>query len=167
MIVPAVRRFFLLTAFSLTPIAARADASCTEVFDAGVRDVETPHHIYYTKASDKADGRSMESIFDGRAIYSNAKGTWQKSETAHGVMLENAHEKRQKLDATCTRVGTESIDGQSATHWHIKPDSDSDAAESDLWIGEKGLPIHQRMVMPDRATRDVRIDYTDVKAPLG
>jgi len=167
MISSAGSKFIFLTAFSLAPIAARADASCTEVFDAGVREVETPHHIYYTKASDKAASRSMESIFDGRAIYSNAEGTWQKSETAHRVMLENAHEKREKLDATCTRVGTESIDGQSATHWHIKPDADSDAVESDLWIGEKGLPIHQRVVMPDRATRDVRIDYTDVKAPPG
>jgi hypothetical protein len=80
-------------------------------------------------------------------------------------MLENAREQRRALDATCTRLGAEPIDGESATHWHIKPNSDSDAVESDLWIGAKGLPVRQRMVLPDGGARDVRIDYKDVKAP--
>jgi hypothetical protein len=156
-----------LALLGAVPLSAHADASCADVFDAGVHEVETPHHIYYSNASGKNGGRTFESIFDGNAIYSNATGAWKKSEAAHQAMLENAQQQRKALDATCTRVGSESIDGASATHWHIKPNAESDAVASDLWIDAKGRPVHQRMVQPDGGTRDVRIDYENVKTPAG
>jgi len=151
----------------LAPVRARADASCNEVFDAGVREVETPHHIYYTNSSGKGRDRTSESVFDGAAVYVNATGTWKKSASVHETMVESAREQREKLDATCTRIGSEPMDGQPSTHWHIKPTEDSDAVESHVWVDAKGLPVHQRLVMPDGGTRDVRISYVDVKAPAG
>jgi hypothetical protein len=145
---------------------ARADASCTEVFDAGVREVETPHHIHYTSSGNSKGSRTFESVFDGTAIYSNATGVWKKSNTARDVMQQNAREERQKLDAVCTRVGNESIDGQSATRWHMVPGEESGGDESDVWLNGSGMPVHQRMVLAGEGTWDVRIDYADVKAPI-
>ena len=156
----ASRLSLLVLSLMVAPIVARADTSCADVMEAGLREVQTPHHMHMLKGG----AESGESVYDGKAIYVRVNGKWRKSAADPADTLATAREQRAKPDAACTRVASETIDGQSAVRWHIAPDADSEAEPSDVWIGADGLPIHQR-VTSEGVVRDVRIDYHDVATP--
>jgi hypothetical protein len=76
----------------------------------------------------------------------------------------------QKAEHNCTRVRSETVDGQPADLYSVEAKTASGGTDSQIWISPaSGLPLRQHTVMLDqgsaKAQHDVHFDYADVRAP--
>jgi hypothetical protein len=147
---------------------ARADASCAPVYDAGIKQMKTPHHIFTSRsASGRTAASTSETVFAGGVTYLQMHGQWQRSAITAAAMLQHAEEKREddSNDETCRSVGDEAVDGTATTVYSLHNDA---GADSRLWVAKaNGLLMRQTVTLPDGSSIDSRYDYANVQAPAG
>jgi hypothetical protein len=149
-------------------VPARADASCDPVYDAGIKQMKTPHHVFTNRsAHGRTAASTNETIFAGGVIYVQLRGQWQRSPIAAAEMLQHAQEKRDgdSSDETCRPLGDEAIDGTATVVYSLHNDA---GADSRLWVTKaNGLLLRQTVTLPDGSSIDSRYDYANVQAPAG
>ena len=168
-IAPAVLRMSLALLFSIAGAApAHADASCNPVYDAGIKQLQTPHHIYTTRSGHA--GRAVqksETIYAGGVEYMQLGGRWQRSPLTAAEMLASAQEKRATPAAgeTCKALGDENVGDAAAAVYSLHND---DGVDSMLWLAKSdGSLLRQTITLPDGSTVDSRYDYANVQSPPG
>ena len=146
---------------------AHADASCNPVYDAGIKQLQTPHHVYTTRSGHAGHAaQKSETIYAGGVEYMQLDGRWQRSRLTAAEMLASAQEKR-KTSAegeTCKALGDEKVGDAAASVYSLHND---DGVDSRLWLAESdGSLLRQTITLPDGSTVDSRYDYANVQAPL-
>lgn len=147
---------------------ARADASCDPVYDAGIKQMQTPHHIFTSRSAHGGMGASTtETIFAGGIVYVQLHGQWQRSPISASEMLRNAQDKRKSDsgDDTCRALGEDAVDGEATAVYSLHNDG---GADSKLWVSKaNGSLLRQTIRLPDGSLIDSRYDYANVVAPAG
>ncbi len=145
---------------------ASADASCDPVYDAGVSQTQTPHHVFSSRSAHGGKGASTnETIFVGGVVYAQSQGQWQRSRMTGADMLQAAQEKRkdESSDETCRSLGEDAIDGEATAVYSLHNDA---GADSKLWISKAtGSLLRQTISLPDGSVIDSRYEYKNVQAP--
>ena len=156
-----------------TDAARASEADCTAILDAMVKMATTPVR---QKVSIKMPGTrpplQTESIRIGDTMYMQARGQWFTQPYDGQKIAANA---RQALDAaphTCSREGSEPVNGQPADIYRMENAASGSKSESRIWISPtSGLPLRQHTILLEGANangeHEARYDYTNVTPPPG
>lgn len=150
--------------FAVAVPAFAADA-CDALYNAGIKSIQTPHHVTTTTTGGRAGkNKSSEAIYAGGVEYLQLDGKWMRSRMPQQHMLEAAQEKLKTHPDTCTDLGDQSVDGQAATTYTVhNRESDTDSQVSIL--KSNGLLLGQTLSLPDGSVMKTRYDYANVQPP--
>jgi outer membrane lipoprotein-sorting protein len=109
-------------------------------------------------------------IRTGDTLYMQIRGQWTSRPYDGQKAVNDARQAMQKAEHSCTRVRSETVDGQPADLYSVEAKTASGGTDSQIWISPaSGLPLRQHTVMLDqgsaKAQHDVHFDYVDVGAP--
>lgn len=148
--------------------AQAAGSSCDVVYDAGIKQVQTPHHSHTTmKSASTGKVTTSEGLFVGGVEYSRlGDGPWARSRMTQQDVLERAQHKRsQSSEDTCRNLGIDAGEGAAATLYSVH--SSEAGTDSKVWLTASGLILRQAFILPNRDSLDSRTDYDNVRAPPG
>ena len=154
----------LFTAFAASPFANAADA-CDALYSAGIRSIQTPHHVYSTQS---AQGKTHvgEAIFAGGNEYLQMNGKWMRSPMPQSDMVAAAQEKLKTHPDTCTPIGEQTVGGQAVSVYKVHS-RDMETDQTVRIFKSSGLMQGATMSLPGGATLETRYDYDNVQAPAG
>jgi hypothetical protein len=162
-------------AASTSPRAQAQDASCKQVFNAIKSQASTPNHQYFTISGAQPDSRAQtnEMINTGRARYVRMNGLWQMMPGSPHEIMKQEEENFKKSKTVCRLLREETLDGTATTVYVEQSQTGPISSLGTIWIAKSsGLPVHEE-VNTDSGTGpagmrhlDIRIVYTDVRAPL-
>ena len=157
--------FLVATAFVTS---ARAADTCDALYEAGIKAVQMPHHVYTTKTTPRGGKflQSSEAIFTGGVEYLRAGGRWRRSALPQQPMLEAAREKLKTHPDTCADAGDETVDGHAVTTYKVH-DKESGADSLVHIFKSTGLLLGQTLTLPDGSIMKTRYEYTNVQPPAG
>jgi len=117
----------------------------------------------------RADDAACQAVL--AAIIKQTRGHWTASPYDGAKAAENVRAAMQKAEHSCTRVGSEPVDGQPAELYSVKSKAATSDSDARVWISSAtGLPLRHNMTMEQGANQVksvVQYDYTDVRAPAG
>lgn len=165
---------FILGASSLglTAQAQRDVAGCKTAMDAGLKTASTPHHGYTTTTLG-GKSQASEAIAVNDKNYVLVQGRWRVSPM---TVVDLAKQEKQNIDSakvyTCRAVRDEAVNGQSATVYHVRTETDIIKSEGDVWIAKSaGLVVRVEEDIDEgdgmKMHVSTRYDYSNVKAPPG
>ncbi len=147
-----------------TPTANAADP-CDAVYNAGIRSIQTPHHVYSTTTR-RGKAESGEAIFDGNTEYMRLHGAWKRSSMTQREMLAIAQEKRKAHADTCTAAGGQAVDGQRVSVYKVH-NNELGTDQLVRVFESSGLIQGGTLTLPDGTGVETRYEYTHVQAPTG
>ena len=155
----------LFAAFA-TVTAANAADSCDALYNAGIKSIQAPHHVYTTTTLHGGKARFAEAIFDGKVEYLQLNGKWTHSPMSQQDMLEAAQEKLRKRPDTCVLAGEQTAGGQAVTAYKVH-NNEAGTDQVVHILKSNGLLQSASLKLPDGSVVDTRYEYTDVHAPAG
>jgi len=164
-----------------TPLAAQSP-QCASVFGAMTKIFAVPFHLYMVDSAGTdaqlhgGKPTVSEEIFSGGVVYVMVHGKWRKSPMDVAEMRKDWTEGAKKLTdlkATCTHVRDESVNGESASVWHVTAETEDGATDTNQWVSKS-----RNMVLRSEMRIDVggalgkshsimNYDYANVHAPAG
>lgn len=161
---------WILSFLAGTVFAASAGGAntCDPLYEAGIRAVQTPHHVYTTKTAPRGGKvlQSSEAIFTGGVEYLRVGGRWRRSARPQEVMIEAAREKLKTHPDTCTDARDETVDGQAVTTYRVH-DRENGADSLVHILKATGLLLGETVTLPDGSLVKTRYEYTNVHPPPG
>ena len=151
-------------AFAMTTTAFAANP-CDPLYQAGIKSLQTPHHVYSTTTLQGAKSRTGEAIFAGGVEYVLLAGQWRRSRMTPQDMIENAQEKLKTHPDTCSFVGDQTADGQAVSVFKAHS-NDSGTDQVVRIVKSSGLMQGGTLTLPN-GTVETRYDYSNVEAPAG
>jgi hypothetical protein len=158
----ALSLVFVLPLFSLPGFAS--DVGCKPVFEATMRQLETPYHSHTTMMLVPGQKPQLyEQINTGKILYLLMDGKWTVSKITPQDMREQETDNIRNSKSMCSAVRDEPMDGVGATLYKVHEERDGTASDSQIWISKaNGLPLRVKSEDP---AFDSRYSYTDVVAP--
>lgn len=147
-----------------SPLAASAADPCDALYNAGIKSLQTPHHVFTTSTRSGGKPRAGEAIYAGGVEYLQLNGKWQRSPLPQQEMVEAAQEKLRTHPETCTLVGDQSADGQAVSVYKVR-DKDSGTEQLVRILKSNGLLQGSTVTLPDGSVVETRYEYTNVRAP--
>jgi hypothetical protein len=162
-------RVILAFPFAIAALAlpVHAAESCDALYNASIKALQTPHHVYSTKTlanGTKAPGG--ESIYAAGREYVLIGGAWKRSPMTPQDMIEAAQDKLKTHPDVCTTAGTETINGQAVTVYKVH-NNESDTDSLVRVLTSSGLLLGQTLTLPDGAHMEIRYEYAHVQPPAG
>lgn len=150
---------------ALASVAHAGDGTCDAVYRAGIKAVQTPHHLYTRTTARDGMVVTGESIAPGDSFqYRKANGTWTRSPSSDKDNLEMAQDRLRSDPDTCTLIGDQTVEGQAVVAYAVHPDQGHSASEVRI-VKASGLLQGQTLTLPNGSVLVTRYDYADVKAP--
>lgn len=149
------------------PVQA-AGSSCDAVYDACIKQVQTPHHTQTTMKSARTGKiTTSEGVFVDGVEYSRfGDGPWKRSRVTLQDNLKRAKDKRsQSSPDTCRNLGNDAEASAPATLYSVH--SVEAGMDSKVWLSASGLILRQTFTLPNGNSLDSRADYENVQAPSG
>ncbi|MDQ2734739.1 MAG: hypothetical protein M3Y55_07065 [Pseudomonadota bacterium] len=145
---------------------ALAANTCDEVYQASIKTVQTPHHLYYTITQGTGTGKlpAGEAVYVGGIRYSKMDGKWRRGLGTPQEELEFAKEKvKMTMPDTCTRVGDETIGSQAVSVY--KGHNNLAGNEQVFRIFRSSGLLQSDTVSQSDQVVEMRYEYTNVQAP--
>ena len=109
-------------------------------------------------------------VFKGDKAYTLMNGAWSSiafSAKDQLEMIDTSSERAAKT-ATCRRVGSESVNGESATVFASHDDAHGKPIDARLWLSDRsGLPLKSEVHMAGGMVLTDEFRYTNVEVPAG
>lgn len=123
--------------------------SCQPVFDAIKKIVTTPSHSFTTSTAAKGGSpQSAETIMTRGKKYIRANGKWMDSHVTTAEVLDQEKEDEKSGKSSCQFVRSESVNGESASLYHMQRETESFKEDSQIWISKStGLPLREEQDM--------------------
>ncbi|MEO8524654.1 MAG: hypothetical protein ABI460_08050 [Caldimonas sp.] len=153
----------LLATAASAPSANAADA-CDVLYNAGIKSVQTPHHVYSNRTMPKGQPKASEAIFADGVEYLRRNGTWIRSPMPQAAMVAAAQEKLKTHPDTCTPMGDQVVGGQ-AVNVYKAHNKDVDTDQTVRIFKSSGLMQGGTLTLPDGSTLETRYEYDNVQAP--
>jgi hypothetical protein len=153
--------------FAALLVAAPAHAAhpCDPLYNAGIKSIQTPHHVYTTSSGGRT-ARSGEAIFAGGVEYLLRNGQWTRSPTPQAAMIEAAREKIKTHPDTCTPAGDRTVDGQAVATYNVH-NNETGVDSQVMIVKSSGLVHRASSALADGSRVDTRYEYGNVQAPAG
>ena len=149
---------------------ARAD-DCAMVKAASIAQIKVPHAVVHVMTLPGKPPQRFEMIFKGDKVYTLMNGAW--SSMAFSVQdqidtINAASEQAAKATYTCRKVGSESVNGESASVLASHGDAHGKVTDSRLWLSDKtGLPLKSEVRLATGTVVTDEFRYTNVDVPPG
>ena len=168
---------FTLSVLSLLVIGqavtARAADSCQPVFDALQKLVTTPSHSYTTSTAAKgATPRTAETIMVQGKKYFRTNGKWMDARVTTQDVLEQEKENEKGGKSSCQLVRSESVDGASASLYHLRRETENFKEDSQIWISTaRGVPLREEQDIEmggsiGKRHNSAHFEYTNIRPPM-
>lgn len=168
---------FVLCALSLLvtgqAVTARAADSCQPVFDALQKLVTTPSHSYTTSTAAKGGmPRTAETIMVQGKKYIRVNGKWMDTRVTTQEVLEQEKESEKNGKASCQLVRSESVNGESASLYHLQRTTEDFKEDSQIWISTaRGLPLREEQDIDmggaiGKRHNSAHFEYGNVQPPM-
>ncbi len=167
---------FAICVFSLLvmgqPAKARAADACQPVFDALQKVITTPSHSYTSGIHNGEKPTEAETIFAGGQKYIRAHGKWMSLGVISQDVLEQEKENEKNGKSSCQLVRSESVNGESASLYHMQRDTENFKEDSQIWISKAtGLPLREEQDIDyggkiGKWHNSARFEYGNVRAPI-
>lgn len=163
---------------AVTSLAAQS-AQCATVLGAATKVFEIPFHLYMVDSAGTDAGLHggkptvSEEIFTGGVVYVMVDGKWRKSPVDVAEMRKDGAKKLTDYKATCTHLRDESVNGESASVWHVHSDGEAGASDTDEWVSKSRNLVLRSEVHIDvggalgKSHMVMNYDYANVHAPAG
>ena len=153
----------LLATMTATP--ALAD-DCDAVKAATIAAAETPHTaVQTTTASGKTITGSV--IQTETTSYVQVGGAWHASPMSAQDRLKLVTDNFKTAKITCTKVGTDTINGEPVTVYANHLENQGVVADSKIWISAKGLPLKTENHLAGGTDSVSTSDYEHFAPPPG
>jgi hypothetical protein len=155
----------LVVSLALFPVTGFAsDEGCKAVFDATLRQMQTPYHSHTTMTLVPGQKPQLsEQINTGKVLYILMNGKWTISKVTPQAMREQESDNIKNSKTVCSVVRDEPVDGVSATLYKVHEERDGTGSDSQIWLSKaSGLALRVKMEEP---AFDSRYSYSDVVAP--
>jgi hypothetical protein len=175
---PMLRNYvFTLGALSLLlmgqAVTARAANTCQPVFDALQKLVTIPSHSYTTSTVAKsATPRTAETIMVQNKKYIRASGRWIDARVTTQEVLEQEIENEKNGKSSCQLVRSESVNGESASLYHMQRATQDFKENSQLWISTaRGVPLREEQDIEmegavGKRHNSAHFEYKNVQPPM-
>lgn len=152
-----------------TPLA-RAD-DCAMVKAASIAQIKVPHSdVHLTIPPGKAPQR-IDMVFKDDKVYTRLNGAWSSMAFPAQDQIDalNAAAARAGPQTyTCRKVGSESVNGESASVLASHGDAHGKVTDSRTWLSDKtGLPLKSEVHLSNGTVISDEFRYTDVDVPPG
>jgi hypothetical protein len=147
------------------PGQAHAAKPCDALYNAAIRSLQTPHHVYSTRTTRDGKSKTGEALYAGGAEYLRMGGQWRRSKMPQNETLEAAREKLKTHPDTCVAAGEATVDGQPVMTWTVH--NGESETDSQVHILSSGLLLGQTLTLPDGSVVKTRYDYANVQPPAG
>lgn len=152
----------LAVGMSTTALAANG---CDDAYRAGIKSLQTPHHLYSTTILYGGKARTGESIYAGGVEYLKIGNAWQRSRMKPQDMIELAQEKLKTHPDTCTRIGDQTVGAQVVAVYKVH--NNEVGTDQVVRIHQSsGLMQGATVSLPNQSV-DIRYEYGNVQAPAG
>lgn len=175
-------RLIVIAAFATlgasTPLAAQS-SQCASLYGAATKVFEVPFHLYMVDSAGTdaqlhgGKPTVSEEIFSGGVLYVMVHGKWRKSPVDVAEMRKDGAKKLTDFKATCTHLRDESVNGESASVWHIQSETEAGATDSNEWVSKSRNLILRAETRLDvggalgKSHTIMNYDYANVHAPAG
>lgn len=166
----------LSLSFGLTPfvsLPARAADSCQPVFEALQKVATTPSHSYTTMtAATGGAPQNGETIMIQGKKYIRARGKWMDPHVTTQEVLEQEQEYEKKGKSSCQFVRNDSVNGDSASLYHMQRETENFKEDSQIWISKStGLPLRVEQDIDmggsmGKRHNSGRFEYGNVQPPM-
>ncbi len=152
-----------LAAAMTTPVLAVN--SCDEAYQAGIKSIQTPHHLYSTTTMPGGKSRIGETIYAGGVEYLKNGSQWKRSRMKPQDMVELAQEKMKTHPDTCTRLADQSVGGQAVAVYKVH-NNEENIDQVVRVFRSNGLMQGATLSLPSQSV-ETRYEYGNVQAPAG
>jgi hypothetical protein len=158
----------------MTGGAAHAgEADCTAILDAIVKMSTTP--VRQKVSILMPGGRpplQSEVLHTKDTMYMQVAGHWAARPYDGAKIAADARQALAASEHTCSRDGSEPVDGQPATVYRMETATPKGKSQAKIWIAPtSGLPLRQHTILIEGATangeHDVHFDYINITPPPG
>ena len=167
---------FALSLAAVGPVAAQS-VSCKNFASAMIKQAVTPYHAYMSTTAGYNQGKTEQSevISTADAMYVQVHGKWRRSPFTAQKVKDMQKEAADSVSRnyTCTRIGSESLNGVSTTRYHVKGRNEAGEIVEDIWLASNGLVQRVDMDMDvgggamGKSHSTMRYEYGNVQAPPG
>lgn len=154
-------------------LSARGADSCQPVFDALQKLVTTPSHSYTTSASAKGGTpRTAETVIVGGKKYIRAHGKWMDTRVTAQEVLDQEKENEKNGNSSCRFVRSESVNGESASLYHLQRDTENFKEDSQIWISTaRGVPLREEQDIEmggsiGKLHNSAHFEYGNIQPPM-
>jgi len=154
-------------------VTARAADACQPVFDALQKLVTTPSHSYTTSsAASGGTPRMAETIMVEGKKYIRANGKWMDARVTTQEVLEQEKENEKNGKSSCQLVRSESVNGESASLYHMQRETESFKEDSQIWISTaRGVPLREEQDIDmggsiGKRHNSAHFEYRNVQPPM-
>jgi len=154
----------IAAAGSAPAVGANAADTCDVLYSAGIRAVQTPHHVYSSTTHRGGKPQSGEAVYAGGIEYVLLNGKWQRSPMTPQDMLEAAQARLKAHSDTCTLVGDQMVGGQTVSVYKAH-DNERGTEQLVRILKSSGLLQGSTLTLPDGTVVETRYEYTNVRAP--
>lgn len=145
--------------------STHADA-CDPLYQAGIKSIQTPHHVYSTTTPRGGKPQSGEAIYAGGVEYLQLRGKWMRSPVTNKDMLDAAQEKLKTHPDVCTAAGDQAIGGQAVSVYTAR-NKEMGTQQTVRIFKSSGLMQGGTLTLPDGTLVESRYEYANVQAPAG
>lgn len=167
------RRFRNPMLFAVVPLMASVVAptleaanTCDALYQAGIKSIQTPHHVYSTTTPKGGKPQSGEAIYAGGVEYLQLHGTWMRSPISQQAMVDAAQEKLKTHPDVCTATGDQVVDGQAVSVYAAR-NKEMGTEQTVRIFKSSGLMQGGSLTLPDGTLVETRYEYDRVQPPPG
>lgn len=163
---------FRLLLIGTAPLIAQD--TCQPLYDAMLKVIDTPTHIYTTTGNASNSGgkpHMIEVIYTAGTVYTSVGGKWIRSKMTPRQVVKMEHENRRNSKMSCRYLKDESVNGETSAVYSTHTETDGQKDDGQAWISKtRGLPLRQEMDidmqgMANKQHYSMRYEYTNVKPP--
>jgi hypothetical protein len=152
---------------------AHAADACQPVFDAIQKLVTTPSHSFTTSTAAKGGTPKMaETIMVQNKKYIRANGKWMDTRVTTQEVLEQEKDNEKNGKSSCQLVRRESVNGESASVYHLQRETDDFKEDSQIWISTaRGVPLREEQDIDmggaiGKRHNSAHFEYRNIQPPM-
>jgi len=154
--------------------ALAAQDTCQPLYDAMLKVIDTPTHIYTTMGTAPNSGgkpHTIEVIYAAGTVYTTVGGKWIRNKMTPQQVVKMERENRRNSKMSCRYLKDESINGENSAVYTTHSETDGQKDDGQVWISKtNGLPVRQELDidmqgLPNKQHYSMRYEYANVHPP--
>jgi hypothetical protein len=164
---------FTLIGLPILTVSAYAADSCQPVFDAEKKLITSPSHSFTTSTGvNGGPAQTAETVMVQGKKYIRASGKWMDPHVTTAEVLKREEENEKNGTSSCQFVRSESVNGESASLYHMQREISGFKEDSQIWVSKTtGFPLREEQDIDyggsiGKRHNSGRFEYSNVRPPM-